>query len=388
MGHDDPRRLRSDRDEHRHRKRCGVDGFRPGSLGRALPGHHVGIIDAEGNELPVGIEGDLAVRGRPPTLFAGYWESPEETKTAFRGDWYLTGDVAKADEEGFFWFVGRAEDVISSSGRTFGPYEVERVLREHQAIAASAVVGLRDLQRGGQFVRAYVVPARGRARIGRARGRAASIRRTSAGRAAGSPRNRLRRRTADRPRAGEPSRRFASTRSAAVRSGSSLRRRSPRRSILPSRRSRLRRPSSQRPYPRSIWSRQPAKRRSRRRSRSCRPWRRPSSSSSRYRFARTSPSRSSRRNPPFLSSPWPRPHRSRRRSSRLPKRPRCPSRSRNTCLHQSSCPSPSPSPRPIIPELEPAAEAAPASDPEPPEAPTRAREDTASRPIHRHCPTT
>jgi acetyl-CoA synthetase/medium-chain acyl-CoA synthetase len=137
------------------------DGFRPGSLGRALPGHHVGIIDAEGNELPVGIEGDLAVRGRPPTLFAGYWESPDETKSAFRGDWYLTGDVAKADEEGFFWFVGRAEDVISSSGRTFGPYDVERVLREHPAIAASAVVGLRDLQRGGQFVRAYVVQARG-----------------------------------------------------------------------------------------------------------------------------------------------------------------------------------------------------------------------------------
>jgi acyl-coenzyme A synthetase/AMP-(fatty) acid ligase len=137
------------------------DGFRPGSLGRALPGHHVGIIDAEGNELPVGIEGDLAVRGRPPTMFAGYWESPDETKSAFRGDWYLTGDVAKADEEGFFWFVGRAEDVISSSGRTFGPYDVERVLREHPFIAASAVIGLRDLQRGGQFVRAYVVPARG-----------------------------------------------------------------------------------------------------------------------------------------------------------------------------------------------------------------------------------
>ena len=78
------------------------------------------------------------MRGRPPTLFAGYWESPDETKSAFRGDWYLTGDVAMADEEGFFWFVGRAEDVITSSGRTFGPYEVERVLEGHEAIAASA----------------------------------------------------------------------------------------------------------------------------------------------------------------------------------------------------------------------------------------------------------
>ena len=136
-------------------------GFKPGSLGRPLPGHHVAIIDSEGNELPVGIEGDLAVRGRPPTLFTGYWESPDETKSAFRGDWYLTGDVATADEEGFLWFVGRAEDVITSRGRTFGPYEVERVLRDHDAIAASAVIGLRDLQRGGQFVRAYVVPRPG-----------------------------------------------------------------------------------------------------------------------------------------------------------------------------------------------------------------------------------
>jgi acyl-coenzyme A synthetase/AMP-(fatty) acid ligase len=136
-------------------------GFKPGSLGRALPGHHVAIIDGEGDELPVGIEGDLAVRGRPPTLFAGYWESTDETKSAFRGDWYLTGDVAVEDEDGFFWFVGRAEDVITSRGRTFGPFEVERVLRGHEATVASAVIGLRDLQRGGQFVRAYVVPRPG-----------------------------------------------------------------------------------------------------------------------------------------------------------------------------------------------------------------------------------
>ncbi len=133
----------------------------PGSIGRALPGYHVAIIDEEGNELPAGIEGDLAVRGRPPTLFAGYWELPEETKSAFLGDWYLTGDVAYADDEGNFTFVGRAEDVITSSGRTFGPFDVERVLAGHDAIAAAAVVGIRDLQRGGQFVRAFVVPRMG-----------------------------------------------------------------------------------------------------------------------------------------------------------------------------------------------------------------------------------
>jgi acyl-coenzyme A synthetase/AMP-(fatty) acid ligase len=132
-----------------------------GSMGRPLPGYHVAIIDDQGNELPAGIEGDLAVRGRPPTLFAGYWELPEETKSAFLGDWYLTGDVAQMDEDGAFTFVGRAEDVITSSGRPFGPFEVERVLTGHPAIAAAAVVGIRDLQRGGQFVRAFVVPRPG-----------------------------------------------------------------------------------------------------------------------------------------------------------------------------------------------------------------------------------
>ncbi|HUG64473.1 MAG TPA: AMP-binding protein [Gaiellaceae bacterium] len=139
-----------------------ADGaVKPGSFGRAMPGHHVAVIDDQGNELPAGVEGDLAVRGRPPTLFAGYWELPEETKSAFLGDWYLTGDVAHADEEGFFTFVGRADDVITSNGRTFGPYDVERVLDGHPALAATAVVGIRDLQRGGHFVRAFVVPKDG-----------------------------------------------------------------------------------------------------------------------------------------------------------------------------------------------------------------------------------
>jgi acyl-coenzyme A synthetase/AMP-(fatty) acid ligase len=139
-----------------------ADGaVKPDSFGRALPGQHVAVIDDQGNEVPAGVEGDLALRGRPPTLFAGYWEQPEETKSAFLGDWYLTGDVARVDEEGFFSFIGRAEDVITSSNRTFGPYEVERVLDGHAAIAATAVVGIRDLQRGGQFIRAFVVPRSG-----------------------------------------------------------------------------------------------------------------------------------------------------------------------------------------------------------------------------------
>ena len=132
-----------------------------GAIGRQLPGYELAVVDDQGNELPAGVEGDLALRGDPPTLFAGYWQAPDETKHAFRGDWYVTGDVAVADEEGRFVFVGRAEDIITSSGRTFGPYDIEHVLRTHDAIAASAVVGIRDLQRGGHFVRAFVVPAAG-----------------------------------------------------------------------------------------------------------------------------------------------------------------------------------------------------------------------------------
>ncbi len=135
--------------------------WKPGAIGRALPGYEIAVVDDQGNELPTGVEGDLAVRSHPPTLFAGYWEAPEETKRAFRGDLYLTGDVAVADPEGFLGFVARAEDVITSSGRTFGPYEVEHVLRSHDAIAEAAVVGIRDLQRGGHFVRAFVVPVPG-----------------------------------------------------------------------------------------------------------------------------------------------------------------------------------------------------------------------------------
>ena len=136
-------------------------GFKPGALGLPMPGHQVAVIDDSGNELPPGAEGELAVRGRPPTLFAGYWESPEQTKQAFRGDWYATGDLAKVDADGFFWFVGRKSDVITSRGERFGPYEAERALRAHKAVTASAVVGVRDLERGGQFVRAFVVLAPG-----------------------------------------------------------------------------------------------------------------------------------------------------------------------------------------------------------------------------------
>ena len=132
-------------------------GFRPGSVGLPIAGHEVAVIDDQGNVLGPGVEGELGLRGRPPSLFSHYWGAPEETKAAFRGDWFVTGDIASTDEDGFVWLVGRTEDVITSRGRRFGPFEVEHALREHEAVAESAAVGIRDLERGGQFVRAFVV---------------------------------------------------------------------------------------------------------------------------------------------------------------------------------------------------------------------------------------
>ena len=89
-----------------------VDAVSPrGSIGRPLPGYDVAVIDAGGRELPPGHLGDIALRGSPPSLFAGYWDAPTSTKTAFRGEWYVTGDVGTRDDAGFFWLAGRAGDV-------------------------------------------------------------------------------------------------------------------------------------------------------------------------------------------------------------------------------------------------------------------------------------
>ena len=143
---------------------CGVvAGWGPGTepragcVGMALPGQDVVVVDAGGNELPPGTEGDLAVRGRPPTMFSGYWQAPDETKATFRGDLYVTGDIATIDQDGRIRLVGRAQDVISSGGLRFSPTEVEDSLRTHEVVADAGVVGSRDLERGGQFVRAFVV---------------------------------------------------------------------------------------------------------------------------------------------------------------------------------------------------------------------------------------
>jgi len=130
--------------------------LKPGSMGLPMPGHVVAVIDDDGREQRPGIEGDIAVRGRPPSLFLGYWNAPDETSAVFREPWYITGDRAKRDEEGYFWFAGRADDVILNAAHRVGPFAVESALLEHPAVAQSAVIGKPDAA-GGEIVKAFVV---------------------------------------------------------------------------------------------------------------------------------------------------------------------------------------------------------------------------------------
>ena len=137
--------------------------YKPGSMGVAAPTFRVGVVDEAGNQLPPGQEGEIAIRVRPERpvgLFPGYWQNPEANAKCFRGDWYFTGDRATRDEEGYFWFIGRADDVIISASYRIGPFEVESALLEHSAVAEAAVVASPDEMRG-DIVKAFVVLAPG-----------------------------------------------------------------------------------------------------------------------------------------------------------------------------------------------------------------------------------
>jgi medium-chain acyl-CoA synthetase len=136
---------------------------RQGSMGRPAPPFDLAVIDETGAVAAAGTEGDIALRigeRRPPGLFIGYRGEPERTASVFRDGWYLTGDRAYVDGDGYFWFVGRADDVILSSGYRIGPFEVESALFEHPAVAESAVVASPDPTRG-EIVKAFVVLAGG-----------------------------------------------------------------------------------------------------------------------------------------------------------------------------------------------------------------------------------
>ncbi|HIM36526.1 MAG TPA: acyl-CoA synthetase [Dehalococcoidia bacterium] len=132
---------------------------RPGSMGKPVPGFVIGIVDDYGSELPDGEEGQIAVKvkpNRPVGLFQEYWRDTEAMERSFVGDWYLTGDKGYRDADGYFWFVGRADDVIISAGYRIGPFEVESALIEHPAVAESAVVASPDPVRG-EIVKAFVI---------------------------------------------------------------------------------------------------------------------------------------------------------------------------------------------------------------------------------------
>ena len=137
--------------------------IKPGSMGKPVPGFVIDILDDEGNKVPDGEEGQIAVKikpVRPVGLFKEYWRNPEAMETSFYGDWYFTGDKAYKDSDGYFWFVGRADDVIISAGYRIGPFEVESALIEHPAVAESAVVASPDELRG-EIVKAFIILAPG-----------------------------------------------------------------------------------------------------------------------------------------------------------------------------------------------------------------------------------
>ena len=137
--------------------------YKPGSMGVVAPGFNMGILDSYGNEIIDGSEGDLAIKlspEKPVGVFKEYWRNPEANLESFKGDWYYTGDRASRDEDGYYWFVGRADDVIISASYRIGPFEVESALAEHPSVVESAVIGIPDKVRG-QIVKAFIVLAEG-----------------------------------------------------------------------------------------------------------------------------------------------------------------------------------------------------------------------------------
>jgi acetyl-CoA synthetase len=140
---------------------------RPGSMGRPLPGIRAAIVRREATAAEPGAEAPLHVVGEPdvegelalapgwPSMFRAYWNEPERYAKCFRDGWYLTGDLARRDADGYFWFVGRADDVIKSSGHLIGPFEVESALLEHPSVAEAGVIGRPDPV-AGEIVKAFV----------------------------------------------------------------------------------------------------------------------------------------------------------------------------------------------------------------------------------------
>ncbi|MGA8942409.1 MAG: acetate--CoA ligase [Thermoactinomyces sp.] len=130
--------------------------IKPGSMGKPIPGVEAAIIDDEGNELPPYQMGNLAIKTPWPSMMREIWKNPDKYREYFKvPGWYISGDSAYRDEEGYFWFQGRQDDVINTSGERIGPFEVESKLVEHPAVAEAGVIGKPDPVRG-QIIKAFV----------------------------------------------------------------------------------------------------------------------------------------------------------------------------------------------------------------------------------------
>jgi acetyl-CoA synthetase len=129
--------------------------IKPGSMGKPIPGVVAEIADDEGNELKAGVEGNLVLRPGWPSMMKKIWRRPKKYKSYFRNNWYFTGDRVYKDKDGYYWFVGRTDDVIKTAGERVGPFEVESALMDHQAVAEAGVIGKPDPLRG-EIIKAFV----------------------------------------------------------------------------------------------------------------------------------------------------------------------------------------------------------------------------------------
>jgi acetyl-CoA synthetase len=130
--------------------------IRPGSMGKATPGFDVRVIDEQGRELPRGRRGIIGVRQPNPCTMLEYWRNPEATAKKYLGEFLLTGDLGIQDDDGYFWYVSREDDVITTAGYRVGPSEIEHTLMKHPAVAMSAVVGIPDPIRT-ESIKAWIV---------------------------------------------------------------------------------------------------------------------------------------------------------------------------------------------------------------------------------------
>jgi acetyl-CoA synthetase len=130
--------------------------LKSGTMGRAVPGHDVAVIDAQGAPVPAGDVGEIAVRRGDPVMFLGYWNLPEKTAEKFVGDWLRTGDLGRTDDEGYLTYVSRDDDVITSAGYRIGPTEIENCLIGDADVVNAAAVGVPDPVRS-EIVKAFVV---------------------------------------------------------------------------------------------------------------------------------------------------------------------------------------------------------------------------------------